>query len=131
VTVTTSAAVARSLVCLVAALGVGCATTPAGYRYRPAVPIAAADRDACHAQADAAVQVDYRRYTEIVELAGPFGGPFGGVTLGQRAWEARDDVLRGGDDRVSERPGLPGGQAGTGAGHPMRRLVLDRHPPGE
>jgi hypothetical protein len=92
VTVTARAVVTRSLVCLVAALGVGCATTPSGYRYRPAVPIAAADWDACHAQADAAAQVDYRRYREIVEVAGPFGGPFGGLTLGQQAWDARDDV---------------------------------------
>ena len=28
---------------------------------------------------------------EMLELAGPFGGGFGGITLGQRAWEERED----------------------------------------
>jgi len=54
------------------------------------VPIATSDWDACHGAASAIAQRGYDRYVEIVEVAGPFGGPFGGITLARRAWNERE-----------------------------------------
>ena len=75
---------------LASVLAWGC-VTPHEYLYRPPVPVKAEDRQICHARANAVAQRRYDRYMEILELAGPFGGPFGGTTLGQRAWEERED----------------------------------------
>jgi hypothetical protein len=73
-----------------AAIG-GCAPAPHRYRWQPPGPIAAEHFRACHARADQVAQRRYDRYTDILELAGPFGGQFGGVTLGERAQEERED----------------------------------------
>lgn len=70
---------------------VGCAVAPHRYRWQPPVAVTAEDFRICHARADQVAQRRYDRYMEIVELAGPFGGTFGGVTLGGRAWEERED----------------------------------------
>jgi len=75
-----------------ALLAVGCGAAPHPYRYRPPIPVATADWEACHADADAVAQQRYDRYMDMVEAVDPFGGPFGGVTLGRRAWEEREDV---------------------------------------
>jgi uncharacterized protein YceK len=77
---------------IIGLLMVGCATVPHRYRYEPPVPINSADRKACHAEADAWAQRRYARYMEIIELAGPFGGSFGGITLAQRAYDEREEV---------------------------------------
>lgn len=85
----------RALVVTAALLAVGCAGAPHRYRWRPPGPIATADWQVFHARADGVAQRRYDRYVEMVDLAGPFGGPFGGVTLGQRSWEAREEVYEG------------------------------------
>jgi hypothetical protein len=76
---------------LLSAVVAGCAAAPHRYRWEPPVPVTPEDLRACHAQADHVAPRRYDRYMEIVELAGPFGGLFGGVTLGERAWEERED----------------------------------------
>jgi hypothetical protein len=73
-------------------LALGCASDPHRYRYRPPIPVAEADWQVCHLRADREAQRRYDRYMEMVDLAGPFGGPFGGVTLGQRAWAEREEI---------------------------------------
>ncbi len=72
-------------------LAAGCAAGPR-YRWQPPVPVALEDWDACHPAADAAARRQYDRYVDMVAAAGPFGGRFGGVTLGRRAWEEREAV---------------------------------------
>lgn len=69
-----------------------CATDTQPYRYRPPVPVTVSDWQTCHARADAEARQRYDRYLEMVDLAGPFGGPFGGIGLGRRAWEERETV---------------------------------------
>ena len=96
-------------------VALGCAADPHRYRYHPSVPVAEADWQACHARADREAQRRYDRYMEIVELAGPFGGPFGGITLGRRAWEEREEIYEGEliecltdkGYRMGTRPGEP------------------------
>jgi hypothetical protein len=82
----------RAVVAATALLVLGCAATPHQYAWRPPVPVAAADWEACHARADSLAERSYDRYAEIVDMAGPFGGPFGGVSLALGAWEARENV---------------------------------------
>lgn len=96
-------------------LALGCAADPHRYRYHPSVPVAEADWQACHARADREAQRRYDRYMEIVELAGPFGGPFGGVTLGRRAWEEREEIYEG---ELIECLTEKGYRLGTGPGEP-------------
>ena len=72
-------------------LALGCSAAPA-YHYQPPVPVTAADREACHREADAVARERYERYVGTVELAGPFGGPFGGIGLARRAWNEREAV---------------------------------------
>ncbi len=84
------AVAARFPICLVALLAAGCAANLHRYRYQPPTPIATPDWQGCHARADATAQQRYDRYVEIVEAAGPFGGPFGGMTLAQQAWSDRE-----------------------------------------
>lgn len=74
----------------VAALA-ACATPPHGYAWQPPAAVRATDRQACHARADHAAQQRYDQYTDTIELIGPFGGPFGGTTLAQRAYEEREE----------------------------------------
>jgi hypothetical protein len=84
--------VSRSLPLLLAlGLVAGCAVTPPEYRYRPPSGVGREDWRACHARADANARQRYDRYTEMIELVGPFGGPFGGITLAQRAWQEREN----------------------------------------
>lgn len=80
----------RYLATLVALFAAGCAASPQRYRYQPPTAIATSDWDACHAHASATAQRGYDRYLETVEAAGPFGGPFGGITRAQQAWEQRE-----------------------------------------
>ncbi len=84
--------VARPLISLAALAATGCAATPHPYRYQPPIPIATTDWDGCHIRADAGAQQHYNRYEEIRNAAGPFGGPFGGVTLALQAQEEREAV---------------------------------------
>jgi hypothetical protein len=69
----------------------GCATPAHRYAWQPPVTVGAEDRRACHARADRVAQQRYERYTDTIELVGPFGGPFGGMTLAQRAYEEREE----------------------------------------
>jgi hypothetical protein len=88
--VTPRAGALRGLASLIALVAAGCVGSPERYRYQPPIPIATSDWDACHDRANATALRGYRRYVEIVEAAGPFGGPFGGVTLAQKAWNERE-----------------------------------------
>jgi hypothetical protein len=63
----------------------GCAATPHEYRWRPPVPVAAADWEACHTRADALAERRYDRYVEITDMVGPSGAPFGGTMLAEHA----------------------------------------------
>jgi len=83
------------VVALAAALAAGCAATRHRYQWEPPGSVRPEDRRLCHARADRVAQERYDRYNEMIELAGPFGGPFGGVTLGQRAWEEREEFYEG------------------------------------
>ena len=74
-----------------ALLVAGCASAPRQYLWRPPVPVAAADWEACHARADSLAERRYDRVVEI-DMAGPSGEPFVGVMLAQDAWQAREDV---------------------------------------
>ncbi len=83
----------RTILLLFAALlAVACTTSPHRYRYEPPGPVRPSDWNVCHAEADAWARQRYARYMEIIELAGPFGGMFGGTTLAQRAWDEREEV---------------------------------------
>jgi hypothetical protein len=82
----------RAVVCGMDLLVLGCAAAPHRYRWQAPVPIASGDWQACHARADGMAQRRYDRYAETIEAAGPFGGPFGGVTFARRAWEEREDA---------------------------------------
>jgi hypothetical protein len=77
---------------VMAFLAAGCASSPHEYRWRPPVPVAARDWEACHARADGLAERRYDRYAEMADMAGPFEVPFGGTTLAQNAWQAREDV---------------------------------------
>ena len=77
-----------------ALLVAGCASAPRQYQWRPPVPMAAADWEACHARADNLAERRYDRFVEI-DMAGPSGEPFVGVMLAQDAWQAREDVYDG------------------------------------
>jgi hypothetical protein len=74
-----------------AVVGEGCTSAPRRYRYAPPGSIGTEDRRVCHDRADRLAQQRYDRYMEIVELAGPFGGPFGGISLAERARQERED----------------------------------------
>ncbi len=76
---------------LAAGLAAGCATAPHRYLYQPPGWVGARDRQACHLVAERVAQQRYERYTETIELAGQFGGAFGGISLAQRAWEEREE----------------------------------------
>ncbi|MBI3455942.1 MAG: hypothetical protein HY002_09170 [Candidatus Rokubacteria bacterium] len=68
----------------------GCAPVPHRYLYQPPAPVREEDWRACYDRADGLARRRYQRYTEMVELAGPFGGPFGGIALARRAWAERE-----------------------------------------
>jgi hypothetical protein len=73
----------------------GCAAAPHTFRYRPATPVAAADWAECHTGARDKAEQAYRRYAEIIASASPFGGPFGGQALSERAWAEREAIYEG------------------------------------
>ena len=79
------------IVAVMALLVAGCASTPHQYLWRPPVPGAAADWEACHARADDLAERRYDRFVEI-DMAGPSGEPLVGVMLAQDAWQAREEV---------------------------------------
>jgi hypothetical protein len=78
------------LTLLAVLVGGGC-ITPHVYRYRPPTSVDPAILESCHARADHVAQERYERYTDMIELTGPFGGPFGGITLAQRAYDEREE----------------------------------------
>jgi hypothetical protein len=71
---------------------VGCTAAPRTFRYRPATPVGADDWAECHTGARDKAEQTYRRYAEIIDSASPFGGPFGGRALGERAWAEREAI---------------------------------------
>jgi hypothetical protein len=74
-----------------ALLVAGCAATPRQYQWRPPVPVAAADWEACRARAEGVAERRYDRYVEI-EMAGPSGEPFVGIMLAPDAPRAAEDA---------------------------------------
>ena len=74
-----------------ALLAAGCAATPHEYSWRPPVPVAAADWEACRARAEGVAERRYDRYVEV-EMAGPSGEPLVGMMLAPDASQAREDA---------------------------------------
>ena len=74
-----------------ALLVAGCVTTPRQYQWRPPVPVAAADWEACRARAEGVAERRYDRYVEV-EMAGPSGEPFVGVVRPPGASHVAEDA---------------------------------------
>jgi hypothetical protein len=88
---TTLPARLAALWALAVAVLAACATPPHRYAWQPPATVSAEARRACHGRADHAAQQRYDQYWDTIELIGPFGGPFGGTTLAQRAYEEREE----------------------------------------
>jgi hypothetical protein len=76
---------------VLALLVAGCAATPRQYQWRPPVPVAAADWEACRARAEGVAERRYDRYVEI-DMAAPSGEPLVGIMLAPDASQAREDT---------------------------------------
>jgi hypothetical protein len=74
-----------------ALLVAGCAATPRQYQWRPPIPVAAADWEACRARAEGVAERRYDRYVEV-EMAGPFGEPLVGILLAPGASHVAEDA---------------------------------------
>jgi hypothetical protein len=97
-------------------LAIGCAGAPHRYAWQPPIPVAAADWEACHIHADDVAQRRYDRYMEMLDIAGPFGGPFGGCPLGSTRGRSARTSTRGRCSNVSARAATTCGRRGNRPG---------------